>query len=109
MKITFKVDHTPKGQAPDRPSYKAGTTYDFSGPVGESYARKYLAHGLADPAAVAEIAPAPQDESREPSVAPSRSAPAAKPADESPTEDPVEGAMDGAELRPAGKKGRGGR
>ncbi|MEO3386014.1 hypothetical protein [Mesorhizobium sp. CAU 1741] len=47
MQITFKVDHRPDGQSPDRPSYKAGKTYDFTDPVGLTYARKYVAQGLA--------------------------------------------------------------
>lgn len=44
-KITFLVDHTPKGQAPDRPTYKAGETHDLE----QSYADKYVLRGLAKP------------------------------------------------------------
>lgn len=46
-KITFVVDYTPKGQAPDRPTYKAGETYDLEA----SYAEKYVRRGWAEPAA----------------------------------------------------------
>lgn len=42
-KITFIVDHTPKGQAADRPTYKAGETYDLE----QSYAEKYKRLGFA--------------------------------------------------------------
>jgi hypothetical protein len=43
MKITFIVDHTPQGHAPDRPSYKKDETYDLH----ISYAEKYKARGFA--------------------------------------------------------------
>lgn len=44
-KITFIVDHTPKGQSPDIPTYKAGESYDLEA----SYAEKYIARGWAKP------------------------------------------------------------
>lgn len=44
-KITFIVDHTPDGQAPNRPTYKAGETYDLE----RSYAEKYVRRGWAKP------------------------------------------------------------
>lgn len=44
-KITFVVDHTPAGQSPDRPTYKAGETYD----IEASYAEKYVRRGWARP------------------------------------------------------------
>jgi hypothetical protein len=47
MKIRFKVHHRPKGDAGDIPSYKAGETYTFDGPVSEGYAQKYIRLGLA--------------------------------------------------------------
>lgn len=42
-KITFIVDYTPQGHAPDRPTYKGGETYDLH----ISYAEKYVRLGLA--------------------------------------------------------------
>lgn len=54
-KITFTVDHTPAGQAPDRQTYKAGETYDLEA----SYAEKYVRRGWAVPAAVEEPKAAP--------------------------------------------------
>lgn len=42
-KITFILDHTPKGQSPDIPTYKAGQTYDLEA----SYAEKYVRLGYA--------------------------------------------------------------
>lgn len=45
-KITFTVDHTPPGHAPNRPTYKAGETYDLEA----SYAEKYVRRGWAVPA-----------------------------------------------------------
>ncbi|MGE0290362.1 MAG: hypothetical protein AB7P16_29105, partial [Bradyrhizobium sp.] len=50
MKITFKVDHKPDGQAEDRPHYRAGETYEFKGRVAETYAEKYVRRGWAVPA-----------------------------------------------------------
>jgi hypothetical protein len=47
MKIRFKVHHRPKGDAEDIPSYKAGETYTFNGPVSEGYAKKYVRLGYA--------------------------------------------------------------
>lgn len=44
MKITMLA--TPKG----RPEFKKGETYDFNGAVEESYARKFIARGWAEPA-----------------------------------------------------------
>lgn len=42
-KVTFLVDHTPKGQAPDRPHYRAGEVHTLE----TSYADKYIGRGLA--------------------------------------------------------------
>lgn len=42
-KITFIVDHTPQGHAPDRPTYKKGETHDLE----RSYAEKYKNLGYA--------------------------------------------------------------
>jgi len=42
-KVTFIVDHTPQGHAPDRPSYKKDKSYDLH----ISYAEKYKSRGLA--------------------------------------------------------------
>jgi hypothetical protein len=47
MKIRFKVRYRPKGDAPDIPTYTAGETYTFDGPVSEGYAQKYIRLGLA--------------------------------------------------------------
>jgi len=76
-KITFIVDHTPKGQSPDRPSYKAFETYDLE----ESYAEKYKRLGLAKdaepPARGKGKAKADQDAAA-PALALSNEAPAGK-------------------------------
>lgn len=44
MKIKFL--QSPKG----RPEYQKGETHDFNGPVEESYARKFIDRGWAEPA-----------------------------------------------------------
>jgi hypothetical protein len=85
MKIKFLTGFKPKGDAESIPSYEAGKTYDFSGFVGQGYARKYIERGLAvevvaeapkvkEPEPVKEPAPAP-----EPKVAPPVAKPVAKP------------------------------
>lgn len=56
-KITFTVDHTPPGHAPNRPTYKAGETYDLEA----SYAEKYVRRGWAVPAV-----PPPAEEPKAP-------------------------------------------
>lgn len=48
MRITFLQTFRPKGQADDIPTYVAGETYAFDGPVAEGYAQKYLDRGLAE-------------------------------------------------------------
>ncbi|MEP9389648.1 hypothetical protein [Mesorhizobium sp. KR9-304] len=55
MKIKFLTGFKPKGDAENIPSYEAGEVYDFSGPVAEGYARKYIGRGLAE-----EAKPAPK-------------------------------------------------
>lgn len=60
-KITFTADHTPKGQAADRPHYKAGETYD----VETSYAEKYKSRGLAVDEVVAPVKIEPVAETAE--------------------------------------------
>jgi hypothetical protein len=60
MRITFTTDYTPDGQAPNRPTYKAGETYEFNGPVAGTYGRKYVARGLAVPAVDLPAAVAPE-------------------------------------------------
>lgn len=72
MKIRFLTTFKPQGNAPDIPTYESGKSYDFSGPVNEGYARKYISRGLAEaveqrvaPTAPMPIArlPAPEPES----------------------------------------------
>lgn len=63
MKIRFRLNHRPKGDAENIPSYKAGEVYAFDGPVSEGYAKKYIRLGLAleavdEPAVVAVEEPA---------------------------------------------------
>lgn len=53
-KITFIVDHTPDGQAPNRPTYKAGETHDLE----RTYAEKYVRRGWAKPYEAPAAAPA---------------------------------------------------
>jgi hypothetical protein len=43
MKVKMLV--TPKG----RPEYEKGQTYEFNGPVEETYGRKFIAEGWAEP------------------------------------------------------------
>lgn len=61
MRITFLQNFRPKGQADDIPTYVAGETYSFDGPVAEGYAEKYINRELAELAkpVVVETAPAP--------------------------------------------------
>lgn len=59
-KITFVVDHTPKGDAPDRPTYKKGETHDLE----LSYADKYKRRGWA----IDYVAPPPAPVVEEPKV-----------------------------------------
>jgi hypothetical protein len=59
MKLRFKLHHKPKGDAPDIPSYRAGETYTFDGPVSEGYAQKYIRLGLAIEAVDAPVEPEP--------------------------------------------------
>ena len=46
MKIRFKINHRPKGDAADIPSYKAGDVHDLE----LSYASKYIRLGYAEEA-----------------------------------------------------------
>jgi|GEM_PF-5079207 len=64
-KITFLVDHTPQGQAPDRPTYKAGESYELDLSYAEKYKRRglavdYVAPAPAAPVAVAHPEPEPE-------------------------------------------------
>jgi hypothetical protein len=88
MKIKFLTGFKPKGDAESIPSYEAGKTYDFSGFVGQGYARKYIERGLAvevvaeapkakEPELVKEPAPAPQPQATPPVAKPAQ-APAHK-------------------------------
>lgn len=47
MRIKFDTDHKVKQADGNGPNYVAGKTYEFSGPVSETYARKYIARGYA--------------------------------------------------------------
>lgn len=96
MKLTFKSDFTPDGQAPNRPSYKAGETYEFADPVSRTYAQKYLKRGLAELATEAVAAPAHVEE------------PAAEiPASEILASDPLDHDGDGRKGGSVPKAGRG--
>lgn len=81
-KIMFIVDHTPRGQAPDRPHYKAGQTYE----VERSYAEKYKSRGLAVDevvAAPAEVAPLFRTPTEEAPTAAETTGSAERPAEQS--------------------------
>lgn len=60
-KITFLVDHTPQGQAPDRPTYKAGESYELDLSYAEKYKRRGLAVDYVAPAPAPPVAVAPPE------------------------------------------------
>lgn len=67
MWVTFTERHKVKQGDGNGPLYEQGQSYEFKGPVAETYARKYIARGIAvegkpqpkaKPAAAATPAPA---------------------------------------------------
>lgn len=56
MKLKFDRGYTPPGDARDRPTYEAGKTYDFSGAVALTYAKKYIERGLAHEVGAPDVA-----------------------------------------------------
>lgn len=96
MRITFLQTFRPKGQADDIPTYVAGETYAFDGPVAEGYAQKYLDRGLAEVAKPKAKAPEPVAPEPEPEIAPA-------------ADDPAPDAQDGLQSQPEklqSKRGR---
>jgi len=55
MRITFTQRHEVRQGDGKGPVYELGQSYDFNGPVAETYARKYIARGYAVIAAVEEM------------------------------------------------------